>query len=149
MHSAVTDLSDKVGRTGAFIDVSSSEPARWVNSMIRANGPIWFFWGDKNQPPRPYQPSLCPFLPNKEDIQPSNPPYMLDAALLKICLLHGFRQKPGETWKKYFWQVQVIRSDRLQHESTEQKLRRDAQEETNCFVHPHGKAPWYFIGRST
>ena len=131
MHSAVADLSDKVGRTGAFIDVSSSEPARWVNSMIRANVPIWFFWGDKNQPPRPYQPSLRPFLPNKEDIQPSNPPYMPDAALLKIRLLHGSRQKPGETWKEYFRRVQVIRSDRLQRESTEQKLRCDAREETS------------------
>jgi hypothetical protein len=131
MHSAVADLSNKVGRMGAFIDVSSSESARWVNSMIQANVPIWFFWGDKNQPPRPYQPSLHRFLPNKEDIQPSNPPYMPDAALLKIHLLHGSRQKPGETWKEYFRWVQVIQSDQLQCESTEQKLRCGAREETS------------------
>ena len=134
MHSAVADLSGKVGRTGAFIDVSSSESARWVDSMIRANIPIWFYWGNKNQPPRAYQPSLHQFLPN-EDIHPSHPPYNPDMALLNIHLPHGSGQKPGETWKAYFQQVQAIQSDQLLRESTEQKLRRKAQEEMSTLFH--------------
>jgi hypothetical protein len=145
-HSAAANLSEAVGRIGAFIDVSTFEMSNFTDSMIRANVPIWFYWGNKHEKPRSHDKSLVRFLPHTLDIQSDTPLHQRDTALQNIRLPHGSRQKAGETWRMYFERITNIRADRLLRESAEHKARREQRETKNSsFLTPTRKgAPVFY-----
>jgi hypothetical protein len=130
-HSAAANLSETVGRIGAFIDVSTYDMANFTDVIIRANVPIWFYWGNKRENPRPHHKSLARFKPHIVDVQSNAPLYQPDVAPLNIRLPHGSRQRSGETWRMYFEHIMNIRADQLLRESAEHKARREQRETKN------------------
>lgn len=126
-HSMIADFT--IRRTGSFMECTDEEVKRVIGPMLRANVPIWIFWGDLSKPTMSYDRSLERYRPTTTQVHAAGLSLkqrnMITPA---ISLPQGTRQMPGEEWRSYFTRMAANHSVFEQKESTLQKKKRLARE---------------------
>ena len=149
-HSMIGNF--KIPRFGSFVNAGIIDPdVKYVFApMLRADVPIWIYWGTVSEPIGAYHPDLSKYRPTMPQIQAamipprhtiSNPPsiglpkessiippHPSILAAKSIHLPRGSRQMPDENWIAYFERMDAKREDKESKESFLQKQRRLARE---------------------
>jgi hypothetical protein len=128
--SPIADFTTGTQRLGAIIDVSRCLWMHLVPYMMRANVPIWLFWGVPPafcQPlddgalffaPRSHPQSKAPpALPPSRPAGPSVPPRHA-----------GPGQLPGETWKEFLRRQDKRKKAKLEKENDQHRKAREGRE---------------------
>jgi hypothetical protein len=131
-HSAAVDFSESVGRVGMVANTADMERTEFIDCMILANVPIWLYWGNKSKPPNKYHARLHKYLPLANELNsPHRPLASADATTADVKLPTGSRQKPNEDWRAYFIRKTAQHTNLIEHESNEQRSRRENRERKN------------------
>jgi hypothetical protein len=148
--SVMNDFS--VQRAGTVFD--PQRPEVWayeVPHMIKANVPVWVFWGTRLIHPKDMQSYR--YLPTPEQVEqrraalakrsrPQSPSHEISTQNdipQPPPLPKNSRQRPGETWQQYFKRQEETNVARRAKESSEERARREQREDVAKKHQPPGR----------
>lgn len=150
--SPVADFTTGPQRLGGIINVSRCSWLHLAHYMIKANVPLWFYWGIPPTLGQPlvkealmYAPRSHPQRPVATSSQPAAGPSQ--PVVARVPSRHaGPGQLPGETWKEFMLRQNRRRKAKLENESEAHRKTRESREMTavkrQC---PGKKGPTVYI----
>lgn len=126
-HSMIADFN--IHRFGSFMDVTDEDVKRIIGPMLRADVPIWFYWGTASKPVMSYDRALEKYRPTHAQVDAAMIPLLQNLTVAPtVSLPKGSRQIPGEEWRSYFDRKRAKHLELELKESSMQKQKRLARE---------------------
>ena len=148
--SPIADFTTGPQRLGAIVNVARCSWLHLVPYMLRANVPVWLYWG---VPPAFAQP----LIPGALDFAPRSHPLSKAPASSEINVSQpvgprvpsghgGSGQLLGETWKEFMTRQNLRRKAKLQKENSEHRRMRESREMSSAKKScPGKKGPSVFV----